>query len=116
MRHERVGARRKLRIWAVRYLPAELLGTLTALAVAWTAHAASGSMVSAAIAGAVGEDLGYYGCVAVREVRHHGARQRDRGALLRRWRTAMATVQAMLIEFGPAELVDGLLARPLLIT
>jgi hypothetical protein len=56
-------------------------------------------MVSVAIAGAVGENLGYYGCVAVREVRDHGAR---------------ATVPAMLIEFGPAKLVDSLLARPLL--
>jgi hypothetical protein len=26
----------------------------------------------------------------------------------------LATVQAMLLEFGPAELVDSLLARPLL--
>jgi hypothetical protein len=102
--------RRKLRSWAGRYLPAELLGTLAALAAAWTAHAASDSMASAAIAGAVGEGLGFYGCVAVRELRY----QRDVGTRTRRWRTGMATVQTMLIEFGPAELVDSLLTRPLL--
>lgn len=108
--------RRRLRSWAARYLPAELLGTLTALAVAWSVHAASGSMASAAVAGALGEDLGYYGWVAVREARDHAARWRDHDSLARRWRTAMATVLAMLVEFGPAELVDSLLARPLLMS
>ena len=109
----RLGGRR-LRVWAVRYLPAELAGTLTALAVAWSAHAASGSMGSVAVAGALGENLGYYGWVAVGEVRDQGARQRGQEMRRRRWRTGLATVQAMLIEFGPAELVDSLLARPLL--
>jgi hypothetical protein len=105
---------RRLRVWAVRYLPAELAGILTALAVAWSAQAASGAMGSVAVAGTVGEGLGYYGCVAIRELRYHGARQRGHDGLTRRWRTGVATVQAMLIEFGPAELVDSLLARPLL--
>lgn len=65
-------ARRRLWVWAVCYLPAELLGTLVALGAAWTAHAASGSMGSAAVAGTVGEALGFYGCVAVREARDQG--------------------------------------------
>jgi hypothetical protein len=59
MRQERAGVRSKLRAWATRYLPAELLGTLTALVAAWTAHAASGSTASAAVAGAVGEGIGW---------------------------------------------------------
>jgi hypothetical protein len=105
---------RRLRVWAVRYLPAELAGILTALAVAWSAQAASGSMGSVAVAGALGENLGYYGCVAVREVRDHGARRRGHDGLACRWRTGLAAVQAMLLEFGPAELVDSLLVRPLL--
>jgi hypothetical protein len=108
------GVRRRLRVWAVRYLPAELAGTLTALAAAWSAEVASSAMGSVAVAGVVGENLGYYGCVAVREVCYQGARQRAQDTGRRRWQTGVATVQAMLIEFGPAELVDSLLARPLL--
>ena len=110
---ERVAVRRKLREWVRRYLPAEIIGTLTALAAALTVHAVSGSLISAAIAGTIGESLGYYGCIAVHEVRYYDARHRDHGTLRRRWLTGTRTVRAMLIEFGPAELVDSLLARPL---
>ena len=108
-----VGVRRKLREWVGRYLPAEILGTVTALAAAWTVHAASDSLISAAVAGTIGESLGYYGCIAVREVRYYDARHRDHGTLRRRWLTGTRTVRDLLIEFGPAELVDSLLARPL---
>jgi hypothetical protein len=108
-----VGVRRKLREWVGRYLPAEILGTVTALAAAWTVHAASDSLISAAVAGTIGESLGYYGCIAVREVRYYDARHRHHGTLQRRWLTGTRTVRDLLIEFGPAELVDSLLARPL---
>jgi hypothetical protein len=108
-----VGVRRKLRGWVGRYLPAEILGTVTALAAAWTVHAASDSLISAAVAGTIGESLGYYGCIAVREVRYYDARHRHHGTLRRRWLTGTRTVRDLLIEFGPAELVDSLLARPL---
>lgn len=107
------GMGRKLREWFGRYLPAELLGTLTALAAAWTVHAVSGSLISAAIGGTIGESLGFYGCIAVREVRYYDARHRGHGTLRRQWLTGSRTVRAMLIEFGPAELVDSLLSRPL---
>lgn len=108
-----VEVRRKLREWVGRYLPAEILGTVTALAAAWTVHAASDSLISAAVAGTIGEGLGYYGCMAVREVRYHDARHRHHGWLRRRWLTGTRTIRDLLIEFGPAELVDSLLARPL---
>ena len=104
---------RKLREWFERYLPAELLGTLTALAAAWTVHAVSGSLISAAIAGTIGESLGFYGCLAVREVRYYDALHRDHGRLRRQWLTGTRTLRDLLIEFGPAELVDSFLTRPL---
>jgi hypothetical protein len=108
-----VGMRRKLREWVGRYLPAELLGTVTALAAAWTVHAASGSLVSAAVAGTIGESLGYYGCMAVREGFRHETRLRHHGRGRRLWLTGTRTLRDLLIEFGPAELVDSLLTRPL---
>jgi len=110
----RPGVGRKLREWVGRYLPAEILGTLTALAAAWTAHAASGSLVSAAIAGTIGEGLAYYGCIALREARSYRACHRRHAAPKRLWLTGSRTVRALLLEFGPAELVDSFLARPFL--
>jgi hypothetical protein len=108
-----IGVWRKLREWFGRYLPAELLGTLTALAAAWTVHAVSGSLISAAIAGTIGESLGFYGCLAVREMRYYDALHRDHGRLRRQWLTGTRTLRDLLIEFGPAELVDSFLTRPL---
>jgi hypothetical protein len=107
---ERVG--RKLREWVGRYLPAEVLGTVAALAAAWTVHAASGSLISAAVAGTVGESLGYYGCMAVREALVHDTRHRHHGRMKRLLFTGAGTIRDLLIEFGPAELVDSFLVRP----
>jgi hypothetical protein len=107
------GIRRKLREWFGRYLPAEILGTLTALAAAWTVHAASDSLISAAVAGTIGESLGFYGCMAVREAFRNDARQCHHGRGRRLWLTGSRTVRDLLIEFGPAELVDTVLVRPL---
>ena len=106
------GVGRKLREWVGRYLPAEVLGTVIALAAAWTVHAASGSLISAAVAGTVGESLGYYGCMAVREALVHDTRHRHHGRMKRLWLTGASTVRDLLIEFGPAELVDSFLVRP----
>ena len=107
-----IDVRRKLREWVWRYLPAEVVGTVTALAAALTVHAASGSLVSAAVAGTVGESLGYYGCMAVREALVHDTRHRHHGRMKRLWLTGASTVRDLLIEFGPAEVVDSLLVRP----
>jgi hypothetical protein len=108
-----IEVRRKLREWSWRYLPAEVVGTVTALAAALTVHAASGSLISSALAGTVGEGLGYYGCMAVREALVHDIRHRHHGRMKRLWLTGVSTVRDMLIEFGPAELVDSFLVRPL---
>ena len=82
------GIRRKLREWFGRYLPAELLGTITALAAAWTVHAVSGSLISAAVAGTIGESLGFYGCMAVREAFRNDTRHRHHGPC--RWNRSPA--------------------------
>jgi hypothetical protein len=109
-----VGVRRKLREWVGRYLPAEILGTVTALAAAWTVHAASDSLITAAVAGTIGESFGYYGCMVVREALRNDTRHRHLGRTKRLWLTGTITVRDLLIEFGPAELVDTVLVRPLL--
>jgi hypothetical protein len=106
------GVRRKLREWVGRYLPAEILGTVTALATAWMVHAASDSLISAAVAGTIGESLGYYGCMVVREAFRHDTRHRHHGRRRRLWLTGTRTARDLLIEFGPAELVDTVMVRP----
>ncbi|NQX12036.1 hypothetical protein HQQ80_10400 [Microbacteriaceae bacterium VKM Ac-2855] len=110
-------ARSRARRWLLRYLPPEVLGTASALAAAATAFAAAGgagptALLAAAVAATIGENVGYYGVVAVRSFRRHYS------ALLaeprRAIRASARTVRAILLEFGPAELVDSFLVRPLL--
>lgn len=104
--------------WVVRYLPLEVLGTITALAAAWAAYEASGSLALAAIAGALGESVGYYVLVVVRSARGHAASARVRalpGVGGRAWAATWLTARSVAAEFGPAELVDTLVVRPALL-
>jgi len=102
----------------VRYLPLEVLGTVTAVVAAWAAYEATRSLAAAAIAGALGESVGYYALVVVRAVRGHAASARVR-ALRRGLRRAGAvtwlTARSVAAEFGPAELVDTVVVRPVLL-
>jgi ornithine decarboxylase len=98
---------RHARAWARRYLPAEIVGLVTALAGALIAFRATGSAATAAFAGTAGEAAGYYATIAVRDLRRH---RRAGGAS--RWQALARTSRGVAIEFGPAEIVDSLVVRP----
>jgi hypothetical protein len=74
----------RVREWFARYAPAEAGAT--------------------AYAGAVGDGVGFYGVLFVRDLRRQP--RRSRGRLAR-------TVRALVVEFGPAELLDSFVVRPL---
>lgn len=85
--------------WLRRYLPAELVCTVTALLGAWAATALTGS---AAVAGTWGENVGFYGMLLGCE-------------LSRRSLRALPTIlRDLALEFGPATALDSLLLRPAL--
>jgi hypothetical protein len=94
-------APRRALSWVRRYLPAELVATPSALLCAWGAGAWTGSTVAAAVAGAWGESLGFYGLMLARELRRRG-----------RLHALPAVVRDLVLEFGPAEALDTLLVRP----
>jgi hypothetical protein len=90
--------------WARRYGPAELLALIGALAGWLVADLATGNVVVAAYAAAIGDNVAYYGLLATREVRacrRAGARS-----------PLLAGAAVLAIEFGPAEALDSLLVRP----
>lgn len=47
--------------WLRRYIPAEILGTATALIAAWLAFDRTHSFIAATASGWVGEGIGFYG-------------------------------------------------------
>jgi hypothetical protein len=61
--------RHGIRFWLMRYLPSELAGTALSLLSAWVAYRLSGSLVVAALAGTVGENVGFYGVAVGRTIR-----------------------------------------------
>jgi hypothetical protein len=81
---------------------------------ATSAYAVSGSLLAAAIAGTIGENLGFYGVAGSRNFAEQWRLSSgDRGE--RRRSSLARTVWLSAIEFGPAELVDTFAVRPLLL-
>src|SRR5215208_5578552 len=92
----------RLGVWLRRYLPAEAVGTLTAVASASVASALGSSVPLAVYVAALGENLGYYATMFAREfVTQMRTRESSRVA------SAYTTVKSLLLEFGPAEVLDS---------
>jgi hypothetical protein len=104
----------RVRDWRRRYLLAEVLGTLAALAAGTAAYAQTGSLATGALAASFGETTGFYLGIAVRVapgvLRRH---QEVRGA-----RRVLLTLRAAVAEasdYAVAEAMDTLVIRPGLI-
>ncbi len=109
---ERGSWRTRVGTWIKRYGPSEVAGIVMALAGSWLVQHASGRVIAAAYGASIGEALGFYGSLVTREMIHEayfaGARRAPYGLseMMRTWR-------GLLLEFGPAELLDTGLIRPL---
>lgn len=89
--------------WLRRYGPPELLCLGVTLGSSWLALAATGNLLLAALVGTWAEFVAYYGTILCRELVAAGRPSP---------RAALGTARAMLLEFGPAELLDSMLVRP----
>ena len=107
------GSRAKLMEWGRRYLPCETAGTAGEFGAAAAVYAMTGSTVLAAVAATVGASVGYYAVAFAAAVR---GGYRDLAHRRRAPRTTLATALALrsvVVEFGPAELIDSIVVRPL---
>jgi|GEM_PF-299428 len=110
---ERISWKSRLKTWLRRYGPSELAGIAMALGGSWLVYRATGSIIAAAYGASIGEALGFYGSLVTREMIQEayfaGARRAPYGAseMVRTWR-------GLLLEFGPAELLDSGVIRPLM--
>jgi hypothetical protein len=95
---------RRVRDLVRRYVPAEVGGTVTAVAGAWLGLRFGGSPWIAALCGSLGENVGYYGVIVARDLRDARRRGADP------WRV----LPGILVEFGPGELLDTFVVRPAL--
>jgi hypothetical protein len=108
----------RVREWLTRYLPAESVGLVAAMVGGLLVHRWTASLTAAAVAGSCCETIGYYAVVAGRDVvRHYRALHRGAGSGSPRRRLGLAcwrTTRDLLVEFGPAEVMDSVVLRPAL--
>ncbi|MBI5060946.1 MAG: hypothetical protein HZB67_01385 [Candidatus Aenigmarchaeota archaeon] len=101
----------KLREWARRYLPAEIIGIIAGILAAIFSFGLTGNRIVTAYAGTWGENLGYYGYMSGRDVRV--SRRRHKEVNKRYDLTSFAkNIRNLLLEFGPSEIFDSFLIRP----
>jgi hypothetical protein len=77
--------------WVRRYVPAEVCGLLGALTGYLFVLGATGHAGPAAYGAAAGESVGFYGCLLARRA---------------------GSFRALMVEFGPAEVLDSAIVRP----
>jgi hypothetical protein len=83
--------------WLRRYGPAELLAVVGALVGYAVGETLTGHTAAAAYGAAIGDNVAYYGLLLIREARARGA---------------FTAARALVVEFGPAEVLDAALVRP----
>jgi hypothetical protein len=104
----------KKREWLQRYIPAEIIGTITALTAAWSTFDHTHSYIAATAAGWLAEGLGFYGYFIITELLA-GSRRYENHSVFKRVSLAVTTASTnLLVEFLPAELFDNLVIRPYL--
>lgn len=103
--------KRKAKEWIKRYLPSEIVGTITALASASIAHYYNNNGIFVAYLGSLGEALGFYSTVLIQNIL---TRQKRNKELYQKFHYSdlVKIISSLLLEFGPAGLLDGLLLRP----
>lgn len=107
--------RRKAMEWFRRYLPLEIAGWIGEFGAAGLAYTWTGSLAVAAAAATIGSSAGYYLPAFVNAMRWSAAAQQHRPWPGRLAVSTALTLRSLTVEFGPAELVDSLVIRPMLI-
>jgi hypothetical protein len=100
--------------WLYRYTPSEIAAIITAYLGFWYVHRLTQNHVAASYAAAMTENIGFYGVMIIRETY---ASWKVQAAAQQRYRFShfVSTCALLLFEFGPGELLDSLIVRPITI-
>ncbi len=94
--------------WLKRYLPSEIAGTITALIAAYGAKYYGSSLLVIAYAGSIGEAFGFYSIIFIQQI----ITEKKKHDHSLKFQNYLIIIASMLMEFGPAGLLDDLLIRP----
>lgn len=105
--------RQKLKAWRNRYLLAELYSLMATMIVAVVAFEATGSHLIMALSATVAGSLAYFGHILRMDIRFAREQLRARGKPYC-FRTFIQNINALVVEFGVAEVIDLFIIRPAL--
>jgi hypothetical protein len=103
--------KKKIKIWIRRYFPAEVMGTLGAVALPTVLFLFTDSLVLLALAGTWGENGGFYGMMIGREVMQ-SKRQYKKENKRYGVKAFGKNIRNIVIEFGAGESLDSFIVRP----
>ena len=104
---------KKLQEWVRRYLPCEVAGTTCEMGGAAIAYSVTGSAAMAAVIATIGASVGYYAAAYTAAVRSSLRADPSSRRMSRALNANGRALRSVAIEFGPAEVIDSLIIRPL---
>lgn len=103
--------KRKVKEWLKRYLPAEIVGTITAIGAASIAHLFYKNLIFTAYAGSLGEAIGFYSTVIIQSLLTKIKKNKVENKQFT-FSDFSRIFTNIVLEFGPAGIIDGLVLRP----
>ncbi len=103
--------KRKIKEWIKRYLPAEIAGTITAVSVAGITHMFYVNPVITAYSGSLGEAIGFYSTIFIQNILIVYKKKKTENIKFS-FLNFPKIITNIVLEFGPAGLLDGLFLRP----
>ncbi len=101
----------KIKEWLNRYGFAEIIGTASAYAGFFLVQSLTNNIILSAYAAAMGENIGFYGTILAREVisdiKRTRGKEKKYGLI-----ESLKIATKLCTEFGPAEILDSLIIRP----
>jgi O-antigen/teichoic acid export membrane protein len=101
----------KIKEWVKRYLPGELVGTVTAIGAATIAHLFSQNYILIAYAGSLGEALGFYSTFIIQQILLAAKKHKNDNTFIS-FSDFPKIIAKIVLEFGLAGIIDGLFLRP----
>lgn len=103
----------KIMKWLKRFLPAEVVGTLVAIAMAYFASTFAANRVTIAYAASLAETVGFYATIIFTDALLIRNQLKIQNRTLTLTSLLLTTLKNILIDFGFAELADSFVIRPL---
>jgi len=103
--------KRKILEWLKRYLLSDIISTILSLGTAWLIMERSGDRVLAAFIGSGVASLSFYLLIAISDIRK-SLKNHKKFNKLYKTKSFLIDFRNLIIEFGPAEILDVIAVRP----